>query len=56
MKTLLALLLLPGILLICLVGAAAALSGFDRVDRWCQRQLTDGQAPEDSALTPEDRQ
>ena len=48
MKTLIAIIMLPGIFLVCLVGCAAALSGFDRVDRWCERQLTDGQAEEDS--------
>ena len=37
---LLALIFLPGILLVCLIGCAAALAGWDRVDRWCQEQLT----------------
>jgi len=48
MKLIIALITLPGIFLICVIGCAAALAGFDRVDRWCQRQLTDGQAEEDS--------
>lgn len=49
MKIIIALVMLPGLFLVCLVGAAAALAGFDRVDRWCAEQLTDtdGQ-PEDS--------
>ena len=41
MKTLLALLLLPGILLVCVIGCAAALCRLKRVDDWCAEQLTD---------------
>ena len=41
MKTLIALLLLPGILLVCVVGCAAALCRMKRLDDWCARQLTD---------------
>ena len=41
MKTFVALLLLPGILLICVIGGAAALCRFKRLDVWCERQLTD---------------
>ena len=46
MKTLIALLLLPGILLVCVIGCAAALCRLKRLDAWCERQLTDtdGQA------------
>jgi hypothetical protein len=46
MKTLAAIITLPGILLICCVGAFAALCGLRRLDNWCARQLTDtdGQA------------
>ena len=41
MKTIIALITLPGLLMLCVVGCAAALAGWDRVDRWCQQQLTD---------------
>jgi hypothetical protein len=41
MKMLIALLLLPGILLVCVVGCAAALCRYRRLDDWCARQLTD---------------
>ena len=41
MKTLFALLMLPGILLICMIGCAAALCRLKRLDAWCERQLTD---------------
>ena len=46
MKTLAAMFILPGILLLCVVGAGAALLGWRSLDRWCARQLTDtdGQA------------
>lgn len=49
MKTIAALFTLSGILLICFIGAAAALCGLRRLDDWCARQLkdTDGQ-PEES--------
>jgi hypothetical protein len=32
---------LAGILLICFIGAAAALLGLRRLDAWCSRQITD---------------
>ena len=41
MKTLAAIITIPGILLICCVGAFAALCGLRRLDNWCARQLTD---------------
>lgn len=41
MKKLTAIFILPGILLICLIGAFANYVGWERVDRWCERQLTD---------------
>jgi hypothetical protein len=41
MKTIVALLMLPGILLICVIGCAAALCRFKRLDTWCKHQLTD---------------
>jgi hypothetical protein len=50
MKTLIPLLLLPGILLVCVIGCAAALLRLKRVEDWCARQLTDtdGQPEDDS--------
>lgn len=42
---LMTLLMVLGVVLLCLVGAFAAIVGWQRLDRWCQRQLsdTDGQ-------------
>ena len=48
MKTMIAISRLAGIFLVCVIGCAAALAGCDRVDRWCARQLTDGQSEEDA--------
>ena len=44
-RTLCALVVLPGVILLCVVGAIAALIGASRLDAWCARQLadTDGQ-------------
>lgn len=40
-RTWCAVLTLPGILLLCLVGVFAALARMRSLDRWCARQLTD---------------
>lgn len=40
-KTLCALLVLPGIILLCITGAVAGLIGATRLDAWCARQITD---------------
>lgn len=42
------LVIVPGLLLVCFIGIFAVLTGLNRLDRWCQRQLTDGQAEEDA--------
>lgn len=44
-RSLNAALCLPGILLVCCLGLAAAWLKLDRLNRWCERQLsdTDGQ-------------
>jgi len=49
MKTLLAILIVFGLFLVCVIGAAAQLCRVKRLDDWCTRQLTDtdGQAEED---------
>ncbi len=39
MKLLIALIVLPGVLLLCCIGLAAALLGFERMDYWCQNSL-----------------
>ena len=46
MKIIIAILVVIPVLVFCLVGAAAALCGFKRIDRFCARSLndTDGQA------------
>jgi hypothetical protein len=41
MKTLVTIFALVGIISTCLVGACAAICGFKRIDRWCEKQLTD---------------
>jgi len=41
MKTLIALPMPPGILLICVIGCAAVPCRFKRLDAWCKHQLTD---------------
>lgn len=48
MKTFAAFLIVIGLLLVCLIGVCAALLGLHRVDAWCRRQLTDGQAELDA--------
>jgi len=50
MKTLAAIVTLPGILLICFVGAFAALIGLRSLDRWCARQLTDTDGQEEENI------
>jgi hypothetical protein len=57
MKTIIGLLMLPGILLICVIGAAAALCRCRRLDDWCERQLTDtdGQPEEGGPHRPESK-
>lgn len=50
MKTLIALILLPAIVLLCLIGCAAALCGCRRADDWCARQLTDTDGQEEETL------
>jgi hypothetical protein len=44
-RTFAALLIFPGVLLLCLAGTFAALVGWRTLDVWCERQLldTDGQ-------------
>jgi hypothetical protein len=41
MKTITAILILVGILLICCVGACAAIFSIRSLDRWCVRHLSD---------------
>jgi hypothetical protein len=55
MKTLAAMFILPGILLICFVGACAALCGLRRLDNWCARQLTDTDGQAEPAPTGEEK-
>lgn len=44
-RTFASLLIFPGVLLLCMVGTFAALTGWRTLDKWCERQLldTDGQ-------------
>jgi hypothetical protein len=53
MKTLLAISCVAGLLLTCCVGCAAALLGLRRLDRWCQRQLTDTDGQPESIRNPQ---
>ena len=39
MRLLYVLIHLPEIFLLCLIGGAASLCGFDSLDEWCERQL-----------------
>ncbi len=55
MKTIAAFITLPGILLICLVGAFAALCGLRRLDNWCARQLTDTDGQAEPAPTDSEK-
>jgi hypothetical protein len=48
MKTITAILIVGGIVLVCLLGCAASLLGLKRIDAWCSRQLTDGQSEMDA--------
>ena len=47
MKKFAAIFALPGILLLCLTGLAAACLGWRSLDRWCARQLTDADGQTD---------
>jgi hypothetical protein len=39
MKRIVNFIVLPGLLLICVIGITAAFCGLDRLEAWCRRQL-----------------